>query len=51
MAKARNSLPNNNEAEKAVLGSMLLSPQAVVDGLGSLAFEEFFEGNYANRPS
>ena len=49
MAKARNSLPNNNEAEKAVLGSMLLSPQAVVDGLGSLAFEEFFEGNYANR--
>ena len=49
MAKARNSLPNNNEAEKAVLGSMLLSPQAVVDGLGSLSIEEFFDGNYANR--
>jgi len=49
MAKPRNSLPNNNEAEKAVLGSMLLSPQAVVDGLGSLSIEEFFDGNYANR--
>ncbi|NCA96110.1 MAG: replicative DNA helicase, partial [Methanomicrobia archaeon] len=49
MARTRDELPNNKEAEKAVLGAMLLSPEAVVDGLGSLAVEELYEGNYANR--
>lgn len=49
MARSRDELPNNKEAEKAVLGAMLLSPEAIVDGLGSLAVEELYEGNYANR--
>lgn len=49
MARSRDELPNNKEAEKAVLGAMLLSAEAVVDGLGSLAFDELYEGNYANR--
>ncbi|MFA5481363.1 MAG: replicative DNA helicase [Bacilli bacterium] len=48
MAKARDILPNNKDAEKAVLGAMLLSPQAVVDSLGSLDESEIYEGNYAN---
>ncbi|NMV82800.1 MAG: replicative DNA helicase [Erysipelotrichia bacterium] len=49
MARNREELPNNKEAEKAVLGAMLIAPEAVVDGLGSLIAEEFYEGNYANR--
>jgi len=49
MAKSRTELPNNKEAEKAVLGAMLISPEAVIDGLGSLIEDEIFEGNYANR--
>lgn len=42
-------LPHNTEAEKAVLGAMLIYPEAVVNALGSLDIEEFFEGNTANR--
>ncbi len=43
------NLPHNTEAEKAVLGAMLIYPEAVIDALGSLDIDEFFEGNTANR--
>lgn len=46
---SRESLPYNTEAEKAVLGLMLIYQEAVIDGVGSLSIEEFYEGNTANR--
>ncbi|MCX5775463.1 MAG: replicative DNA helicase, partial [Firmicutes bacterium] len=43
------SLPNNVNAEKAVLGAMLISPEALSDSLGSLTEEEFYFGNRPNQ--
>lgn len=43
------SLPNNVNAEKAVLGAMLISPEALSDALGSLTEEEFYFGNRPNQ--
>ncbi len=43
------TLPNNVNAEKAVLGAMLVSDEALNDGLGSLTEEEFFSGNRPNQ--
>ncbi len=47
MAKLK--LPNDQYAERAVLGAMLISTEALVIGLGSLEIEEFYEENLEHR--
>ena len=38
-------LPHNTNAEKAILGAMLISSESLVDALGSLTVEDFYSGN------
>lgn len=42
-------LPNDVLVEKAILGAMLISEEALVTCLGSLVEEDFYEKNVANR--
>lgn len=42
-------LPNDILVEKSLLGAMLISDEALVDCLGSLVAEDFYEKNVANR--
>jgi len=42
-------MPNNEMAEKSVLGSMLLYPEAVALALGSLTMDDFYVGNRPNQ--
>lgn len=42
-------LPNDIFVEKALLGAMLISSEALVSCLGSLTVDDFYEKNVANR--
>ncbi len=44
--KATNNLPYNKQAEQAVLGSAMLSADALYDVLSQLEEEDFFEGKH-----
>ena len=44
--KVRTDLPHNNDAEKAVLGSALLSKEALYSVLSALEENDFYEGKH-----
>ncbi|MFA5282959.1 MAG: replicative DNA helicase [Bacilli bacterium] len=46
---AKVNLPRNTEAEKAILGAMLISPEALNDCLGSLEEDMFYDDPPSNK--
>ena len=44
--KVRNDLPHNSDAERAVLGSALLSKEALYSVLSALEEQDFYEGKH-----
>lgn len=46
---AKTTLPNNIEAEKAVIGACLVSPENLPDIVGSIELIDIFDGNVKNK--